>query len=93
MVTLNGGDVKSVNVIYDANGGDTIEGDTVGQTETIQRIVTDTNNILVTSTYYRNGYTLVGWNTRADGLGESYENAQVVKRSANLILYAIWQIQ
>ena len=47
MVTLNGGDVRSVNVKYAANGGDSIEGEAVGQAEIVQRIVTDTNNTLV----------------------------------------------
>ena len=93
MVTLNGGDIKSVDVIYAANGGDSIEGEAIGQTEIVQRIVTDTNNTLVAPTYYRNGYKFVGWNTRADGLGTSYVDGQVVKRSADLKLYAIWQIQ
>ena len=93
MVTLNGGDVKSVDVTYAANGGDSIEGETIGQTEIVQRIVIDTNNTLVVPSYYRNGYKLVGWNTREDGLGvDNYYDGQTVKRSSDLILYAIWEL-
>ena len=93
MVTLNGGDVKSVNVIYKGNGGDTKEGQEVGDEEHIQRIVTDTNNKLAAPTFYRNGYKFVRWNTRADGLGvDNYSDGQTVKRSSDLILYAIWEL-
>ena len=92
MVTLNGGDVKSVDVIYHGNGGDAIDGDEVGDVKIVQRIVTDTNNTLVAPTYYRSGYQLIGWNTREDGLGKTYQNGQVVKQSADLNLYAVWQL-
>ena len=94
MVTLNGGDVKSVNVIYKANGGDSISGEQEGEKEYIQRIVTDTNNKLVAPTFYRNGYKFVRWNTREDGLGvDNYEDGQIVKRSTDLTLYAIWELE
>lgn len=93
MVVLNGGDVKSVNVIYKGNEGDSIDGAEVGDVEYIQRIVTDTNNKLAAPTFYRNGYKLVRWNTRADGLGvDNYSDGQTVKRSSDLILYAIWEL-
>ena len=93
MVTLNGGEVNSVNVIYKGNGGDSIDGEEVGKVEHIQRIVTDTNNKLIAPTFYRNGYKFVRWNTRADGLGvDNYSDGQTVKRSSDLILYAIWEL-
>ncbi len=93
MVTLNGGDVKSVNVIYKGNKGDSINGEEIGDVEYIQRIVTDTNNKLAAPTFYRNGYKFVRWNTREDGLGvDNYYDGQTVKRSSDLILYAIWEL-
>ena len=93
MVTLNGGDVKSVNVIYKGNGGDSISGDEVGENKYIQRMVTDTNNKLAAPTFYLNGYKFVRWNTREDGLGvDNYYDGQIVKRSSDLILYAIWEL-
>lgn len=93
MVTLNGGDVESVNVIYKGNKGDSINGAEVGDVEYIQRIVTDTNNKLAAPTFYRNGYKFVRWNTREDGLGlDNYYDGQTVKRSSDLILYAIWEL-
>ena len=93
MVTLNGGDVESVNVIYKGNKGDSINGAEVGDVEYTQRIVTDTNNKLAAPTFYRNGYKFVRWNTREDGLGlDNYHDGQTVKRSSDLILYAIWEL-
>lgn len=93
MVTLNGGDVKSVNVIYKGNKGDSINGEDIGAVEYTQRIVTDTNNKLAAPTFYRNGYKFVCWNTREDGLGvDNYYDGQTVKRSSDLILYAIWEL-
>ena len=93
MVTLNGGDVKSVNVIYKGNKGDSINGEAIGVVEYTQRIVTDTNNKLVAPTFYRNGYKFVCWNTREDGLGvDNYYDGQTVKRNSDLILYAIWEL-
>ena len=93
MVTLNGGDVESVNVIYKGNKGDSINGAEVGDVEFIQRIVTDTNNKLAAPTFYRNGYKFVRWNTREDGFGlDNYHDGQTVKRSSDLILYAIWEL-
>lgn len=90
-VTLNGGHVKSNDVTYDGNGGHVK--DDADAVSHVQRIVTDTNNILSIPTFFRNGYRLVGWNTRADGLGASYTNGQTVKRSTDLTLYAIWELE
>ena len=97
-VTLNGGDVKSNNVTYDGNEW-TVDS---GNASVVQKIVTDTNNDLIYPTPdFRNGYKCIGWNTRKDGLGEYYVKyngttaeilTKTVKRSTDLTLYAIWEV-
>lgn len=91
MVRLNGGEVNSVYVIFHANAdGAYLNGDT-NQSEARQRIVTDTKNRIEYPTTFRNGYNFKEWNTRADGLGTPF-NAEIVKRSSDLVLYAIWTV-
>lgn len=91
MVRLNGGEVNSVYVIFHANAdGAYLNGDT-NQSEARQRIVTDTKNRIEYPTTFRNGYNFKEWNTRADGLGTPF-NAELVKRSSDLVLYAIWTV-
>ena len=41
--------------------------------------------------YTRSGYTFNGWNTRADGLGTSYNNGASILMSGNVSLYAQWK--
>lgn len=89
-VTLNGGDVKSNDIIFDGNGGNLTGEPQILQVS--QRIVTDTNNILSVPEFFRNGYRFVRWNTRPDGLGTDYIDGQTIKRSTDLTLYAIWEI-
>lgn len=92
MVTLNGGDVRSVNVIYDANGGSLRNDASI--TTIQQRVVTDTNNKLKAPVYEMSGYQIVRWNTRKDGLGtKDYHDGDIVKISSDLTLYAIWELE
>ncbi len=91
MVTLNGGDVESVTVTYDGNGAGAVS--TGGNSSESQKIVTDTNNRLKIPAFTRSGYRFVRWNTRPDGLGpKDYVDGETVKRSSDLILYAIWEL-
>ena len=85
MVTLNGGEVASVYVHYEANYEN-------AAALASQRIVTDTKNILSAPSVSRNGFKFVRWNTRQDGLGTDYTDGQIVKRSSDLTLYAIWTV-
>lgn len=43
------------------------------------------------NTFTRSGYEFVGWNTKADGSGDSYSNGQSVTPSGNITLYAQWK--
>ena len=91
MVTLNGGYVESVTVTYDGNGAGAVS--TGGNSSESQKIVTDTNNRLKIPAFTRSGYRFVRWNTRPDGLGpKDYVDGETVKRSSDLILYAIWKL-
>ena len=91
MVRLSGGEVNSVYVIFHANAeGAYLNGDS-NTSEVRQRIVTDTKNRIEYPTTFRNGYSLKEWNSRADGLGTAF-SAETVKRSSDLVLYAIWKV-
>ena len=56
-------------ILYDANGGQNTSGDSdrvsICYRGTHQRI----NTSIGTDLFFRKGYTLLGWNTRADGSG------------------------
>ena len=99
MVTLNDPDVTtSIVVTYDGNKGFTKEGEQPAMT---QNIVTNTNSMLVIPEFARAGWILIGWNDRADGLGEWYWrtdnkdniNNKPLYRSTDLTLYAQWELQ
>ena len=100
MVTLLDGDVTHQVVTFHANGeavgatayfGTQLEG--TGPTTKIQKIVTSTNSKLVAPTvYYCAGFHFNGWNSRPDGLGETYTNDQVMNITENVDLYIQWEI-
>ena len=85
MVTLNGGNVSHKVVTFYANDGT--------DTSETQKIVTATNSLLVAPEFERTGYRLAGWNTRADGRGASYTDGQTMNITADLTLYAQWELQ
>jgi len=39
---------------------------------------------------YREGYNFVGWNTAADGTGDTYQPGDLMPVESNVTLYAIW---
>ena len=75
-------------VIYNANGGiGTMENRQV----TFEREFNLDNNL-----YTKENYNFVGWNTKADGSGTSYNNGELVSKllnqSGSITLYAQWTI-
>lgn len=90
-VTLNAGLVTHVVVTFDGNGG--IVEDNNAPTYYTQNIVTNTNSKLALNRFVRAGYTFVGWNTRADGLGDSYSEEDAKPHSRDITLYAQWEAQ
>ncbi len=92
MVLLQGGNVTHKVVTFHGNGGLYTE-DGTDKTSAIQNIVTATNSTLVPPIrFVRVGYRQTGWNTRADGNGDSYSDGQIMNISADIELYAVWEI-
>ena len=85
-------------ILYDANGGTIKEeyknkGAVYLHSETI---ATDygkngQDKDVYDYLYEREGYTFKEWNTKADGSGTSYTDEQMINRSSNITLYAIWE--
>jgi len=71
-----------VTVAFAANdgGGKTVE----------QVIVNNTASALAPNPFTRAGYTFKGWNTQAEGGGETYADKQSVTLTENTTLYAQW---
>ncbi|MBO5834492.1 MAG: InlB B-repeat-containing protein [Bacteroidales bacterium] len=46
---------------------------------------------LSVNTFTRDGYTFIGWNTKADGSGTSYTDKHVVSLTEDITLYAQWK--
>lgn len=89
-VTLNAGLVTHVVVTFDGNGGKV---DGTGTDTYTQNIVTNTNSKLALNRFERAGYNFAGWNTRADGLGDSYSEEDAKPHSRDITLYAQWEAQ
>ena len=43
------------------------------------------------NTFTRSGYTFQGWNSKADGSGNTYAAGAAVSWNDNVTLYAIWK--
>lgn len=48
-------------------------------------------NYLKENKFTKTGYTFVGWNTKADGTGISYNDKGAIQSESDIILYAQWQ--
>lgn len=77
-------------VIYDGNGGNSIEGE-----ETRVKVPCFTghlnmNTALGTELFTREGYVLTGWNTQSDGFGVHIGLGSRTERKKGLTLYAEW---
>ncbi len=63
-----------------------------------QQIYYNRESNLTANTYKYVGYDFIGWNTKADGTGTAYSNAQAVKNlssidGSTITLYAQWKIR
>ena len=68
---------------FDANGGIGTMDSQVFNYNVLQKI---SKNIFI-----KEDYNFKGWNTKADGTGESYTDEQVISINNDLILYAQWE--
>ena len=77
-------------ITYDANGGKTLS----DKTDKVKKYYRGThqriNTSIGTDLFYRDGYTLLGWNTRADGTGEAVGLGSRTAWKKGLVLYAQW---
>jgi len=74
----------NLQVTYHPNGG-------VGSINTIN-VPANSYHTIINQGYTRSGFTFTGWNTRADGFGQSYSNGQSIYVSSNVTLYAQWVV-
>ena len=56
-----------------------------------QTVTEKTDTALTANTFTREGYNFTGWNTAADGTGDSYADGATVNLTENTILYAQWE--
>ena len=94
-IAVNGAATLKVNstphtyqITFDPNGGQ--------GTMSVQDMTYDKPQNLTSSTFTREGYQFVGWNTKADGSGSPYANeAEVLNLTTNanevITLYAQWE--
>lgn len=78
------------NISFDANGGS-------GKMSKIYNVKYNKEVTLTKNKYKRVGYKFIGWNTKKDGTGVAYTNAQSVKNltgtsGKTVKLYAQWEI-
>jgi len=89
-LTNNDNEVTTYTVIYDGN---TNTGGTVPVDGSSPYITGSTVTVLGnTGTLVKTGYSFGNWNTAADGSGISYTPASTFSISANIILYAQWDL-
>ena len=86
-VTVNGTMTPNTyTVSFDANGG-------TGEAMANMTFTYDQAQALTANTFTRTGYTFAGWNTAANGGGNSYDDGQEVSNlatSGTVTLYAQW---
>ena len=76
--------VPTYTVTYDGNGADS------GKTTDPTAYATGAKATVKANGYTRNGYTFTGWNTEADGRGDSYKTGDWITMTGSVILYAQW---
>ncbi|MBQ1551750.1 MAG: InlB B-repeat-containing protein, partial [Bacilli bacterium] len=80
-------EVNNYEIVFDKNSNDATG------TMSNQSMTYDESKTLTTNAFTRDGYTFVGWNTKADGTGTAYlDGASVsnVASSGTVTLYAQW---
>ena len=87
-VTLYAQWIQIYDVEFDANGG-------TGNMEKQRFVYEAEPTVLTKNTFTREGYTFVGWNTKADGSGTTYADEEKVRNltdeaGGKVTLYAQW---
>ena len=83
-----GEEPTELTVTFEANGSAeySVEGEMPSQT-----VNANTETVLNANTFTREGYNFTGWNTAADGTGDSYADGATVNLTADTTLYAQWE--
>ena len=76
---------ETLTLNYDANGGEGTMNDTDSP------YVKNSQAKVLDNEFTRSNYRFTGWNTKADGTGDSYKAGDVIKMTANMTLYAQWK--
>lgn len=75
--------VATYTIAFNSNGG---SGTMIPQTFTA-----GVAQNLTLNTFFREGFTFIGWNTAADGSGNSFADGASISASSNAVLYAQWK--
>ncbi|MBO6195823.1 MAG: InlB B-repeat-containing protein [Bacilli bacterium] len=70
------------NITFNSNGG-------TGNMEPLCILSTETK-ALSKNTFTKEGYKFIGWNTKADGSGTSYNDEEIISINNDITLYAQW---
>ena len=83
---------KGLPILYHANGGTRLDGGNAREAVEIPTVNSHLrlNTSIGTDLFQRDGYTLTGWNTKADGGGEAVGLGSRVAWTDGLTLYAQW---
>ncbi len=82
---------KYCTVTYDGNGGATANGETTVEKRYSLSVHPRPNTETGKNMFSREGYTLIGWNTRSDGMGERIGlGSRVTPINGQAKLYAQW---
>lgn len=73
---------EKYNISFNPNGG-------IG-TMNSERIIENTMYALPLNGFEKEGYVLMGWNTKADGSGVSYMKGEEIEVTSDVTLYAQW---
>ena len=83
---------KGVPIFYHANGGARLDGGDAREAVEVPTVNSHPrlNTSIGTDLFHRDGYTLTGWNTKADGSGDAVGLGSRVAWTGGLTLYAQW---
>lgn len=76
--------LQTYTVTYDANGGSGT------MTDKKSPYAYGAAATVLTNGFTRSRYTFTGWNTKADGSGDSYAEGDPIEMLGNVVLYAQW---
>ncbi|MBE6649291.1 MAG: hypothetical protein E7614_07235 [Ruminococcaceae bacterium] len=82
-ITVNAKPAITYTITFDSNGGS----GTMAQ----QIFNADAEQNLISNEFTREGFTFIGWNTKADGSGKSFADSETITVSSNEVLYAQWK--